>query len=143
AQKSPSVGYLTGMREAGQVDLGYVAYPNATKASQGWVLLNGIPAVVNVDDLSLLPQTEMQKDPLFNELRKSHPQIQLRVTNDHRSPDSSPLQETLADGGERFIVSYALQDGPDSGASLAQATFAFDFDAAGEFVGAKFIKVIR
>jgi hypothetical protein len=141
AQKPPRVGYLAGMREAGLVDLGYIIYPGSAKSGHGWVLLNGIPALVNVDDLAMLPRSEMEKDPRFGILRRDHPQLQLAVAGDQRSPDSSPQIEPLANGGERFIVPYSLQERCDSCAPLAQAIFAFDFDAAGKFLGAKFIHV--
>jgi hypothetical protein len=143
AEKKPSrVGYLAGIREAGLVDLGYVVYPGSSKPDRGWVLLNGVPSLVNVDDPSLLPQAEMEKDPRFIALRKDHPQIKLAVRDDQRTPDASPKIETRADGGERFIFSYSLQDCPDC-APLAQATFGFDFDAAGELLAAKFISVSK
>jgi hypothetical protein len=141
AQRPPRVGYLAGMREAGLVDLGYVIYPGSTKSDHGWVLMNGIPALVNVDDLAMLPRSEMEKDQQFGILRRDHPQLQLAVAGDQRSPGSSPQIEPLADGGERFIVPYSLQERCDGCAPLAQAIFAFDFDAAGEFLGAKFIRV--
>jgi hypothetical protein len=129
------------MREAGLVDLGYVVYPGSPKSTQGWVLMNGLPALVNVDDLAMLPQAEMEKDPAFGALRRSHPQLQLAVTSDQRSPDSSPQIEPLAGGGQRFVVRYALQERCDSCTPLGQASFGFDFDAAGEFLGVKFISV--
>jgi hypothetical protein len=141
AQKAPRAGYLAGMREAGLVDLGYVVYPGGTKSSQGWVLMNGIPSLVNVDDLAMLPQAEMQKDPLFAALRRDHPQMQLAVTSGQRNPDSSPQIEPIAGGGQRFVVPYSLHDRCDDCAPVAQASFGFDFDAAGEFLGVKFIQL--
>ena len=61
AQRPPRAGYLAGMREAGLVDLGYVVYPGNPRPVQGWVLMNGIPALVKVDDLAVLPMQEMEK----------------------------------------------------------------------------------
>ena len=115
--------------------------PEAPNPTQGWVLMNGIPALVNVDDLAMLPQSDMEKDPQFTALRRNHPQLQLAVTSDQRSPDSSPQIEPLAGGGERFVILYALQERCDGCTPLAYASFGFDFDAAGEFLRAKFIRV--
>jgi hypothetical protein len=142
-KKPPRVGYLAGIREAGLVDLGYVVYPGSAKSSQGWVLMNGIPALVNVDDLAMLPQSEMEKDPQFGALRKDGPRLHLAVTNDQRTPDSSPKIEPLADGGERFVVLYSLQEDCENCTPVAHASFGFDFDASGEFLGVKFIGVTR
>ena len=61
AQKAPRAGYLAGMREAGLVDLGYVVYPGGTKSSHGWVLMNGFPSLVNVDDFAMLPQADSKR----------------------------------------------------------------------------------
>ena len=141
AQSPPRIGYLAGMREAGLVDVGYVVYPSGTKSIHGWVLMNGIPALVNVDDLAMLPRAEMEKDPQFVMLSRNHPRLQLLVAGSQRSPDSSPQVEPLAGGGERFLVPYSLQERCEGCASLAQASFAFDFDAAGGFLGAKFIRL--
>jgi hypothetical protein len=141
AQRAPRAGYLAGMREAGLVDLGYVVYPGNPRTVQGWVLMNGIPALVNVDDLAVLPMQEMEKDLQFAVLKKIHPRLGVAVANDQRSPDSSPQVEPLPDGGQRFVVLYSLQETCDNCAPLAKASFGFDFDAAGEFLGAKFIKI--
>jgi hypothetical protein len=141
AQKPSRIGYLNGMREAGMVDLGYVAYPGNTKSNHGWVLLNGIPALVNVDNIALLPHTEMEKDPRFAALRKIHPRLELAVLDSQRSSESSPKIEQLPNGGERFVIPYSLQDNCDDCAPFAQATFGFDFDPAGKLLGVKFINV--
>jgi hypothetical protein len=141
AQRSPRAGYLAGMREAGLVDVGYVVYPGNPKPVQGWVLMNGIPALVNVDDLAILPVQEMEKDPQFAALKKVHPHLGVTVANDQRNPDSSPQVEPLPHGGQRFVILYSLQESCDNCTPLSRASFGFDFDAAGEFLGAKFIKI--
>ena len=140
SQKPARIGYLDGMREAGLVDIGYVVYPDA-KSKPGWVLLNGVPALVNVDNLFMLPQPAMAKDPQFIALKKSHPQIQLTVTDNERRPDATPQIETRNDGGERFVIPYSLQESCNDCAPVGHAIFGFDFDAAGQFQGVKFIRV--
>jgi len=141
AQRPPRAGYLAGMREAGLVDLRYVVYPGISKPAQGWVLMNGIPALVNVDDLAVLPQQEMEKDQQFVILKKIHPQLRLVVASDQRSSESSPQIEPLPGGGQRFIIPYSLQERCDGCAPLAHVSFGFDFDTAGKFLGARFIKI--
>ena len=142
AQKPARLGYLDGIKEAGIVDLGYVIYPDATTAKQGWILMNGVPALVNVDDLSLLPQARMQKDPQYVALKKSHPQLQLVVTEDQRRTDAFPQLESNADGSERFLIPYALEENCLGCAPVGYAIFNFEFDAAGQFRGKKFIKIV-
>src|SRR5579864_2323416 len=141
SQKSARLGYLAGLREYGVVDLGYVAYPEDGKIRQGWALLNGIPAVISLDDLSVLPKSAMEKDSQYVALRQSHPQMQLAVNDNQRKTDASPQIEPLPGEGERFVVPYSLQESCAGCAPLAQAIFGFDFSDAGKFVGIKFLRV--
>jgi hypothetical protein len=141
SQKSPRLGYLSGLREYGVVDLGYVAYPEDGKTRQGWALLNGIPAVINLDDVTVLPKSAIEKDPQYAALRQSHPKIQLVVNDEQRKADTSPQIERMAGEGERFVVPYSLQEPCAGCAPLAQAMFSFDFNDAGKFLGVKFLKI--
>jgi hypothetical protein len=143
SQKSPRLGYLAGLREYGVVDLGYVVYPENENMHQGWALVNGIPAVVNLDDATILPKSAMEKDPQYIALRQSHPGMQLAVNNEQRKADTSPQIERLPSEGERFVVPYSLQEPCASCAPLAQASFGFDFSDAGKFLGIKFLKLER
>lgn len=141
SQKSPHLGYLTGLREYGLVDLGYVLYPENENVHHGWALLNGIPALINLDEVSMLPRSAMEKDAQYTALRRNHPQMQLVVNDEQRKTDSSPQIERLAGDGERFVVAYSLQESCANCAPLAQAIFGFDFNDAGKFVGIKFLRV--
>src|SRR5205807_9773944 len=110
SQKSGRLGYLTGLREYGLVDLGYVAYPGNAYVNHGWVLLNGVPALVNLDDVTVLPKSALEKDAQYVALRRNYPQMQLVVNDQQRKPDSSPQIEQLATDGERFVVPYSMQE---------------------------------
>jgi len=141
SQKPQRLGYLAGMRESGIVDLGYVAYPGNAQPSQGWALMNGVPALINVDNLSLLPQAAMEKDARFKPLRNDHPTLRLAVTDEERQPGSSPQIQPLGDGGNRFVVPYSLKEDCTGCVPIAHASFGFDFDAAGQFLGVKFLSI--
>ena len=140
-QKPSRAGYLQEMRESGAVDVGVVVYPQAGGSSRGWVLLNGMPAIVNVDDLALLPQSAMEKDPRMIALRKSYPHLSLAVDTDQRQADAMPQTLGLSNGGQRFIIDYLLRDSCSSCPAVAHAGFGFDFDAAGQFLGVKFMQI--
>jgi hypothetical protein len=140
-EQTPSrAGYLKDLREAGAVDLGLVAYPQAGGPSQGWVLLNGMPAIINVDDLSRLPQSAMEKDPQFHALRKIYPGIKLSVDAGERKEGAMPEVRGLDNGGQRFVVGYSL-DACSTCTAIAHASFGFDFDATGKFLGIRFLQV--
>jgi hypothetical protein len=141
SQKSPRLAYLAGLKESGLVDLGYVVYPGSGSTHQGWILMNGLPALVNLDDVTVLPKSAMEKDAQYAALRQSHPHMQLVVNDAQRTADSSPQIEKLAGDEERFVVPYSLQESCAGCAPLAQATFGFDFNDAGKFLGIKFLRV--
>jgi hypothetical protein len=141
SQKSSRLGYLAGSREYGLVDLGYVVYPGTQKLHQGWMLLNGMPALINLDDVAALPKAAMEKDPQYAALHQGHPQMQLVVVDEQRKADTAPQIERLPGEGERFAVPYSLQDPCSNCAPLAQAIFGFDFNDAGKFLGIRFLRI--
>jgi hypothetical protein len=141
SQKSRRLGYLAGLKESGLVDLGYVVYPDGSPR-QGWALLNGVPALINLNDVTMLPKSAMEKDPQYAAMRQSHPKMQLVVNDAERKADASPQIEQQPGEKERFIVPYSLQDSSCAGcAPLAQAMFGFDFNEAGKFLGVKFLRL--
>ncbi|HEV7676051.1 MAG TPA: hypothetical protein VGQ12_16085 [Candidatus Angelobacter sp.] len=141
SQKSPRLGYLAGIRESGLVDLGYVMYTGNSEQHPGWVLMNGIPTLVSLDDVAILPKSEMQKDSQYIALHKNHPQLRLVVNDDQRKADASPQVQALADGGERFVIPYSLQEPCAGCGPVARASFAFDFSGAGKLIAVKFLRV--
>jgi hypothetical protein len=141
-QTPARAGYLSGLREAGPVDLGLVTYPNSKELSRGWVLVNGAPAIVDVDNLKLLPQSSMESDPQFSVLRMKYPQLQVSVVNDDRNTDTMPEMQALGDGSQRFVIKYSLKEPCSACQAVAHASFGFDFDPTGKFMGVKFIKVV-
>jgi len=141
-QESPQhTGYLKGLREAGPVDLGYVEYPGTAQLSQGWVLVNGNPAVVDVDNLNLLPRAALEQDAQFKALRSTFQQLELMATNEDRSADNAPQVQPLGDGSQRFVIPYTLKEPCLACRPIAHANFGFDFDPTGKFLGVKFIRV--
>ncbi len=143
-QQAPSrTGYLKELHEAGIIDVGVVAYPSNGEEPQGWMLLNGSPAIINVDDLNLLPQSAMKKDPQFEALQKKYSQVNLAVDSEQRKDGAMPQILNLDDGRERFIVNYSLKAQCPACKTVANASFSFDFDPAGKFLGVKFVKVVQ
>jgi len=140
-QQSPSrTGYLKELHEAGMVDVGVVAYPRDN--FQGWMLLNGTPAIINVDDVARLPQSAMKKDAQFKALETRYSQMSLVVDPEQRKDGTMPQVLNLNGGRERFMVDYSLKAPCPSCTTIAQASFAFDFDATGKFLGVQFVKVV-
>lgn len=135
-------GYLSSLREDGPIDVGLVTYPNSADVDRGWVLVNGVPGIVDVDNLTILPQSVMEKDSQYNALHSKYPKLRLAVTNDDRSADALPETHTLSDGSQQFVISYSLKEPCPACQPVAHASFGFNFDAAGRLLNVKFIKVV-
>ena len=132
------IAVLQGFRPLDAVDLGY-AFSPAGDFSRRWLLLNGSPEIVNVDDFSLLPQTDMRHDWAFGALENRYPRIAL--FDGDRSTEVMPQVESLPDGSQQFVVDYPLRDQCRSCAQVGRAIFAFTFDATGRLAEVKFVKI--
>ncbi len=133
------IAFLRDFRPVDSVDLGYAYFPAAADFNQGWLLLNGTPAIVNVDDFSLLPHAAMMKDRAYAALRGRHPQITL--FDGDRGFDVMPAAGSLPDGGQWFVIDYPLKDQCRACSTFGSASFRFEFDPTGRLDGVKFLKV--
>jgi hypothetical protein len=138
-QNRGTIAFLQGFRPADLVDLGYAYFPAAADFSQRWLLLNGSPAIIDVDDLSRLPQADMEKDPAFGAVRKRYPKVTLFDGN--RLFESVPEMQTGSDGTQEFTIHYPLKDQCRACATLGTARFSFEFDPAGRLAAVKFLNV--
>lgn len=138
-QNQGMIAVLEGFRPLDAVDLGYAFFPGGTDFSQRWLLVNGNPEIVNVDDFSLLPQNDMQHDWAYGALQLRYPRVAL--FDGDRAIGEAPEMESLPDGGQRFLIDYPLRDQCRACAQLGRATFAFTFDPTGHLADVKFVKV--
>jgi hypothetical protein len=138
-QNQGVIAVLQGFRPVDAVDFGYAFVPGGADFSQRWLLLNGTPEIVNVDDFSLLPQAEMQGDPTYASLKSQYPHLAL--FDGARPNGAMPEAESLPDGSQRFSIDYPLKDQCRACAKVGEATFTFTFDAAGRLAEVKFLKV--
>jgi len=130
-----NTAYLKDLVEAGRVSIAQVEYPFRANENEGIFLVNGFPRVIDVDNLSVLPKSELQKNPLYVHLAKDFPEISLWP--DDRSQASQVIVEAIPGGGQRFIVNYQLLNGCRACEVIGSAKFAFVFDALGNFTGIK------
>lgn len=140
-QNHGTVAILRGFYPMDAVDLGYVYFPASQDMQQGWLLLNGFPAVINVDNLDRLPRSVMEKHPAWVALHERYPTLKLFPDDGQRTPDTTPHMEELTDGGQRFVIEYPLRDGCRSCALVGHASFSFDFDPTGKLVLVRFVGV--
>lgn len=58
-----------------------------------------------------------------------------------RNGTSYPASQALSGGGRRFIAGYVLRNVCHACETVGTARYAFDFDRAGTFLGAKLLRV--
>jgi hypothetical protein len=133
------VAFLKAFHPVDSVDVGYAFFPAAADFNQRWLLLNGAPAIINVDDFGLLPQADMAKDPNYVALRKQFPQMAL--FDGDRALDVVPEIEALPDGRQWFHISYPLKNKCRACAVVGSARYGFEFDPAGRLTQVKFLEV--
>lgn len=139
-QNNGVVAVLEDFRPVDSVDLGYAYFPAASEAKHGWLLLNGVPSIVNVDNPDLLPESQMEKDPQYLALRRDHPKASIIFDAAERASGAMPEMVTLSNSNQRFLVPYAIKDGCRNCTVLGHAYYSFDFDPAGQLLGVKYEK---
>lgn len=133
-----NMGYLEELRNFGPVDIAYVVYPFRANENQGFLLVNGSPPLIDVDDLNLLSAENLKKDPSYRRLAKKFPALSLWYGD--RSEREYPLMERTPEGGQRFVVRYRLLNGCHACELAGLARYAFDFDRSGKFTGTTFLE---
>ncbi len=114
------------------VDLGLIYFPSGNEVRHSWVLLNGTPAIVDLDDLEQLPDWEMRNDSAYQSMLEASPRAKVFPIDPQPGISPEPLAEQLQDGGQRFTVSYPVREGCGSCALLGQAEFSFLFSSSGD-----------
>lgn len=139
-QHDGAIAILRDFQPVDAVDVGYAYFPDRNEGSQSVLLLNGTPEILNIGNPKELPQEQITRDVQFAALRRAYPQAAIFPGNGIQ-PEARPRMQKLADGGQRFVMDYPFRDGCNSCALLGHATFAFDFNPAGQFRGASLVKV--
>lgn len=133
-------GWLNDFLDAGRVDVAYVLYPFRANENYGWLLVNGSPAMVDVDDLSRLSRAELKADRGWSQILAKYPNAIL-FPND-RSTTTDPVALVFADGSQEFVVSYRITDRCRACSLVGFAFFGYGFNSKGKFDGARLIEVV-
>jgi len=132
-------GYLEAFRDEGVVDVAYAVYPFRANENELVFLVNGEPPLIDVDDLSRLDAKNLAANPVYEELKKTYPNLAFFPGN--RGESRQPRAHRLRSGGRRFVVSYELRDACHACRIVGEARIGFDFDARGRFVGTDVVRV--
>lgn len=132
-------GYMRDFRQTGQVSIAYINFPFRANENQGAYLVNGSPAMIDIDNQSLLAQNQLATNPTYTKLAKQYPEITLFPGD--RDGTNYLVAVKQSSGGQRFIVPYNLQNQCHACEQVGTAKFAFDFNQAGKFLGTKLLGV--
>jgi len=131
-------GWLRDFRKVARVDIAYVLYPFRANENQGWLLVNGSPSLVDVDNLQKLPKSEMEENLAWSQLIARSPRATLFPGD--RTGATGPLAILNPDGSEEFVVGYKVLDGCPTCAQLGVAFLGFEFNPKGKQTAMEFIE---
>jgi hypothetical protein len=138
-QSTGNTGYLAHFFKMGRVDLAYVHYPFRANENEGWLLVNGDPAMIDVDALADLPKRQLEANPVYLRIKEQFPKVML--FGGDRTITHPPEMVVEPTKGQRFIVEYRLLNGCHACERVGRARFAFDFDPNGKFLDSTLLDV--
>lgn len=135
-QSHGQVGFMTSFQAGRPVDIAWITYSWRPDHQYGLLLLNGQPAIVNVEDLSLLDRKTLQQSFQFKDLQNQFPKAELFAGD--RDGTTWPQAQTGLDGGTQFVLSYPLRNGCLTCAHAGDAIFSWNFSKQGKFLGTSY-----
>ena len=136
-ESNGDVGIMTDFHKVGPVDIARVMYPLRANDNYGLLLVNGDPAILNVDDLKKLDRAAMEQNPFFQAIKQKYSGTDIWPGD--RSGTMWPQVKPTPEGGQQFIIGYPLLNGCHACQHTGLALFSWDFDAKGKFLGTKYI----
>ncbi|MDQ1408646.1 MAG: hypothetical protein QOJ41_381 [Acidobacteriaceae bacterium] len=118
-------GLVHDFRVAGPVDIAYVLYPYRANENQSWLLVNGTPPAIDVDNskLVMVAARALKNNATYTGLAKAHPDASPWPGD--RYSTETPDVEMGANGGVHIIVNYRLREKCHSCAVLGHAWYSF------------------
>jgi hypothetical protein len=134
------VGVMTSFQKGTPVDIAWVTYPWRPDHRYGLLLLNGRPAIVNVEDLKGLDQRAMRESLQYQGLQKQF--TRLDIFPGDRAGTTFPDSQPSPNGGTQFVLDYPLRNGCPNCGNAGSAMFTWNFDKDGKFVGTSFMGLL-
>jgi len=110
-------GFVRDFRAAGPVDVAYVLYPYRANENQSWVIVNGAPPAIDVDNskLVMIEARALKNNATYAGLARAHPDARLRRDREHAGGIRRPggagrgaLERGGEEGGECDQLSAAI-----------------------------------
>jgi hypothetical protein len=129
------VGIMGSFSKVGPVDIAWVTYP--LRSTNGLLLVNGQPKILNAEDLKRLDQKGLQQSFQYQSLQSQFPNVGLWPGD--RDGKTWPNSQTGSKGGLQFIIGYPLRNGCQTCAHAGFALFTWNFSPTGRFMGTSFM----
>jgi hypothetical protein len=136
ARRLNGEAYLQALAETGgPVSVAHVFYPFRANENDAWLLVNGRPESIDVDDMHHLALAALRGAPAYRAIAQRYPQLSLWP-----GERGAAGPQVLPDG-RQFVVDYRLRNLCHACAVVGDVRFAFDFDKAGDFLGTRLVSV--
>ncbi len=129
------VAIMAGFNKVGPVDIAWVKYP--LRSTNGLLLVNGKPRILNAEDTKRLDQKSMQQSFQYQDLLNQFPNVSLWPGD--RDGKTWPNSQTGSKGGLQFVIGYPLRNGCETCAHAGFALFTWNFNPDGRFMGTSFM----
>jgi hypothetical protein len=136
-QSGGDVGIMSGFNAVGPVDVAFITYPLRANTNYGLVFVNGMPRIINAEDLKSLDQADMQQSPQFQNTKAQFPNVS--VWPGDRDGTTWPNSSQNSEGGVSFTLGYPLINGCHACARAGFAEFNWKFGPTGKFLGTTFM----
>jgi hypothetical protein len=137
-QSGGDVGIMTGFNAVGPaVDVAFITYPLRANTNNGLLFVNGMPKIIDAEDLKLLDQASMQQSPQFQNTKAQFPNV--AVWPGDRDGTTWPNSNSNSEGGVSFTLGYPLINGCHACARAGFAEFNWKFGPTGKFLGTSFM----
>jgi hypothetical protein len=118
----------------GPIAIAQIFYPFRANENDAWLLVNGTPPLIDVDDLRRL-SVELTAAPAYREIRRHYPKVTFWPG------DRGANGPQIAQNGREVVVGYVLRDLCHACAIIGRVRYAFDFDKSGTFLGARLLSI--
>ena len=127
------ISFMSSFKEFGVVDLAEITYPSRANNNVEYVLLNGNPQIIYIEDGY---KVDLTHDSNYSVLQQKYPNIQIEG-----GENNFINMEQISQGGQQFIFSFALVDGCHACQTDKFAYIAFEFEGTGQFEGMRLMYI--
>jgi hypothetical protein len=134
------MGFARAFHDEGKVGIVWAEYPYRANENRVCLLVNGDPAIVDVDDMSKFDREDLKRLPIWNTLLKRHPKAEIFPGD--REDTRQPIVHHMPGNETWFLVGYEIHDGCHACAVIGTMRVFWRFDANGKFLGTQ-VKAVR